>query len=440
MLITAACAHAHHQGLFDVSPVEPIASSPNLNTEFLVALREVGLGRAPGKRADWRSDCRAHAADQPDLQGLAADFWAALSSRDLVLDVPPADARLIADLPLQTWAALRELVRESGEGALSQASFGPELAQGSATMAQGLRLLGVKHLELRAPVSSRAMYFNASRSTFDEDTSPWRPTIDVFCTESDTLLQDIYVNDGSVVVGHGLDGLDVTVHYTDEQGYVLRSSPLQVRSAEPTRMELLFADLHQSRRGRVLDLSGWTGEQAQAVLALTQSDWKNWRASLWKDVLDMVLVGPDLDTMSPLIDGVYQLCTLDVDAEVDAGSPSYALPLPPAATGQDAILRADRQTRDAFFQSTGNVQDAFPDFVADEWFDRLLDAIDPETGTTLDLSECPQEVVDVLHEFTPAAWDAIVKHPDAKALSSIFMSPELYRGGLLPVGLAQFLA
>jgi hypothetical protein len=33
-----------------------------------------------------------------------------------------------------------------------------------------------------------------------------------------------------------------------------------------------------------------------------------------------------------------------------------------------------------------------------------------------------------------------VKHPDASALKSMLMSAGLYRGGMLPVGLAQFLA
>ncbi|MES2634323.1 MAG: hypothetical protein V4669_15230 [Pseudomonadota bacterium] len=432
MLATATRNHAPSQNVFIGSPVDRYSYPQRLTRDFLVALRDFGLGRIPGRRPDWQTN----PGDQPDLDGLAADVWAALESRELVLDVPAADARLILGMPLGTWEVVRQLFQDSGGTGPAHARFGIELAEGSATMAQGLRLLGVQDIELPAPVNSSAMHFNASRVTSDLNDAPWQPHLTVICTEAGTSLKDIYVNDGAVVDGYGLDGLDVMVHHTDEQGYVLRSMPLEVVPVERSPMDLLFEDLAQSMRGRVLDLSGWTGERAEAVLKLSQSDWTYFRASLWKDVLDLVLVGPELATPTPLVQGVNQLCTLDIGEEVEDTSTSC--PEPPSRwSSEDSVQRAACASRDTFVRLMHAVT---PDLDADALHKRLLECIDEETRTTLDLSSCPKEVADVLRTLTPAAWHAWLKHPEATHVELMLMSEDLFRGGLLPVGVAQFLA
>lgn len=414
----------------DPQPVEAPQSA------FVDALERVICGQPPASTDALDSD----GEPRPNLDELAALVVQALDTRNIEVKVAGNTALFVLEMPLASWETVKSLFIAMGGTGPIRATLGPELAKGSDTLVAGLQLLGVVDVDVDAPVDTAEMRLDAVCAP-NSGQGPWHPEITVTRTAAGSTLKEIYVNAGAHVVGRGFAGQHVMVHYTDDEGQPLKSLPLEQAKVEPPAKQELFLALSKSLRGRVLDLSAWTGERAAEVLRLKDDEWAEWQA-ISGAIFDLVLVSAELNTTQPLFNGIAQLCTQDIDEDGDKAGPAA---LAAADAIEDAHLtayeRADRVALEGFIEATLQVAEKYADFDAQSYFDNLLGRIDMNTGgTVLDLSDCPQEVADVMRELTPAAWGWVMKHPDAAKLKSMLMSEPLYRGGILPVGLLQWQA
>jgi hypothetical protein len=413
----------------DKAPSAPRPEPPepeHVKQPFVEALERVISGEARyAQPPDTGGDDQARRP--PDLDALAGLVIDALDSRQIRLTLTGSDAAFVRDMPCDHWEVVKSLFEATpGTGPIT-ATLGPELTKGSDTLAAGLQLLGVSAVDAHAPIDTAEMRLNVVCAP-NSGQRPWQPKITVIRSPAGSALQHVYVNDGAEVTGRGFSGLGVTVHYTDDQGGVLRSSPLEQARVEPAWKQTLFLALSSSLRGAVLDLSGWTGLRAEEARKLQQADWAQWQAIAGVD-LNLVLVSPDLRSSTPLIEGVAQVCTSDIEEDADALQIEAAAPL-----SREEYELADSDSRAAFLEA---MRSGTPAFNA-QLFDALLDKIPEDAPTVLDLSiGVPHEVALVLREVTRDAWKALLLHPDAAALKIVLMSMAMDSGGPLPIGLAQ---
>ena len=421
-----------NSSFYSDSAADKLSSAPQPqphNTEpaqeaFVEAFERVicGEARNPGPHETGTDQPRP-----PDLDAIAALIIGALDSRQIPLTLTGSDAAYVRDMPRDHWEVVNRLFEATpGTGPIA-ATLGPELAKGSDTLAAGLQLLGVGVVQAHAPFDTAEMRLNVVCAP-NSGQRPWQPKITVTRTPAGSSLKHIYVNAGAEVEGRGFAGLGVTVHYTDDQGSVLWSAPLEQAPVEPAWKQSLFLALGSSLRGLVLDLSGWQGLRAEQARQLRPEDWAQWQAIAGVD-LNLVLVSPDLQSITPLIDGVAQVCTSEVEQDADELQIEPAAPL----SKEDYELAAGR-SRAAFLAAMPSGTAAFNA----QLFDALLDKIHEDSPTVLDLSVgVPHDVAAVLREITRDTWKALLTHPDAAALKSVRMSEAMDSGGPLPIGLAQ---
>jgi len=413
----------------DKAPSAPRPEPPEperVKQAFVEALERVICGEARSPEPPDTGD-EDQPRRPPDLDALAGLVIDALDSRQIRLTLTGSDAAFVRDMPCDHWEVVKSLFEATPRTGPMTATLGPELTNGSDTLAAGLQLVGVSVVDAHAPIDTAEMRLNVVCAP-NSGQRPWQPKITVIRSPAGSALKDLYVNDGAEVTGRGFSGLGVTVHYTDDQGGVLRSSPLEQARVEPAWKQALFLALSSSLRGAVLDLSSWTGLRAEEMRKLRPADLAQWQAIAGVD-LNLVLVSPDLSSNTPLIEGVAQVCTSDIEEDADA------LPIEPAVPlSREEYELADSDSRAAFLEAMRSGTRAFNA----QLFDALLDKIHEDEPTVLDLSSgVPHEVAVVLREVTRDAWKALLLHPDAAALKFVRMSKAMDSGGPLPIGLPQ---
>jgi hypothetical protein len=166
----------------------------------------------------------------------------------------------------------------------------------------------------------------------------------------------------------------------------------------------LFDKLLRRTRDTVLDLSDFSGDMAEDVRCLPQSAWNEFRRHPQAADLASIVVDSELFAGGPLVHG------LSLHQHSSDG-------------------RQSPDPRTAFIAHAQNVPLGYPHA---KLFDGLIRRL---RGKTLDLRGLVGQDVQALRQLPQEAWKALLRHRRAAALQSIKVSPELFIGGPLVVGL-----
>ncbi len=371
----------------------------------------------------------------------------ALSSRKIDLTFEGDDADAVRGMPIESWETVKEMFdKSSGTGPIT-ATLGSDVVERidsfDDTLIDGLQLVGVSEVNVHAPTTTSEVRLNTVCAP-NSGEKPWRPKVTVIRTEAGSSLKHIYVNKDTSVEGRGFSGLGVTVHHMDEQGHEVCSGPLEQARVEPAWKQDIFLALSASLRGLVLDLSSWTDDRALQSLKLQPCDWAQWQGIAGVE-LNLVLVSPELQSSIPLIEGVDQVCTTDVEQDYD---PSSFEP-PPLLSLEEYEFAAQESLRHFLKAMESGGASAQARQFNVELFESMIGRIDPvdsfigdssnpNAPTVLDLeTDVCEEVAAVIRTIRRDAWKALLEHPEAACLQSVRMSEALAQGGPLPIALAQ---
>lgn len=212
----------------------------------------------------------------------------------------------------------------------------------------------------------------------------------------------------TLIVSHELaiDGLLMTGLHQQRNPHDPRAAFVAAAQAVLPDVPLgeLFDKLLRRTRDTVLNLRDFSGDIAQAVRRLPQSAWNEFLRHPLAADLASIVVDSDLFAGGPLVHGLsLHLYSSD--------------------------RRQSPDPRTAFIAHAENVPLDYPHA---QLFDDLIRCL---RGKTLDLRGFTGQDAQAVRLLPQEAWKALLRHRRAAALQSIKVSPELFIGGPLVVGL-----